>query len=211
MRLGPVRFTVKAGGTSDRASGRRRLIVRDTAFIRPGASGTGGSIQELYGLLADDAARTTLILDDVIAAVAEGRCPVVRTERREHVEQMAERLRPFVRNLVVLKGGTTEKQRRLALKQLHDIPLDEERAVVATGRYLGEGFDDSRLDTLFLALPISWKGTLAQYVGRLHRAHPGKTEVRVYDYVDVRIPVLKRMFERRIKGYQALGYQAFGP
>lgn len=210
MRLGPVRFTIKAGGTSDRTSARRRLIVRGTAFIPPGVSGTGGSIQGLYGLLAGDAARTTLILDDVIAAVAEGRSPVVLTERREHVELMAERLRPFVKNLVVLKGGATEKQRSLALARLHEIPLDEERAVVATGRYLGEGFDDPRLDTLFLALPISWKGTLAQYVGRLHRAHPGKTEVRVYDYVDARVLVLKRMFERRMKGYRALGYSESG-
>lgn len=206
MRLGPVRFTVKAGGTNDRTSARRHLIVRETPFITPSDEGSGSSIQELYGLLADDAARTTLILDDVIAAVAEGRSPVVLTERREHVELMAERLRPFVKNLVVLKGGATEKQRSLALARLRGIPLDEERAVVATGRYLGEGFDDPRLDTLFLALPISWKGTLAQYVGRLHRAHPGKTEVRVYDYVDARVPVLKRMFERRIKGYRALGY-----
>lgn len=206
MRLGPVQFTVKAGVAGERVSGRRRLIVRDTAFAAAVDSSTGGAIQRLYGELAKDSARTAMILDDVIAAIAEGRSPVVLTERREHVELMAERLRPFVKNLVVLKGGTTEKQRFLALKQLHDVPPNEERAVVATGRYLGEGFDDSRLDTLFLALPISWKGTLAQYVGRLHRAHPGKTEVRVYDYVDGRVPVLKRMFERRFKGYRALGY-----
>ena len=211
MRLGPVRFTLKAGVASERASARRRLIVRDTAFITAFDGGTGGAIQELYCALAKDAARTAMILDDVIAAVAEGRCPVVLTERREHVELMADRLRPFVKNLVVLKGGTTERQRRLALEQLRDVPPGEERAVVATGRYLGEGFDDPRLDTLFLALPISWKGTLAQYVGRLHRAHPGKTEVRVYDYVDARVPVLKRMFERRIKGYRALGYSEEEP
>ena len=108
--------------------------------------------------------------------------------------------------MVVLKGGTTEKQRRLALQKLHDVPPDQERTIVATGRYLGEGFDDARLDTLFLALPISWKGTLAQYVGRLHRVHADKTEVRVYDYVDGRVAMLKRMFERRLKGYRALGY-----
>ena len=101
-------------------------------------------------------------------------------------------------------------QHPVALARLYGIPLDEERAVVATGRYLGEGFDDPRLDTLFLALPISWKGTLAQCVGRLHRSHPGKTEVRVYDYVDARVPVLKRMFERRMKGYRALGYSESG-
>ena len=84
---------------------------------------------------------------------------------------------------------------------------DEERLIIATGRYIGEGFDDVRLDTLFLALPISWRGTLQQYVGRLHRQHEGKDELRVYDYVDQDVPVLMRMYKRRLKGYQAMGYE----
>jgi superfamily II DNA or RNA helicase len=90
------------------------------------------------------------------------------------------------------------------------IPEDEERLVLATGRYIGEGFDDSRLDTLFLAMPVSWKGTLAQYTGRLHRLHPGKTEVRIYDYVDVEVPMLRRMFEKRMRAYVAIGYSREG-
>jgi len=90
---------------------------------------------------------------------------------------------------------------------LGELPQDEERLVVATGRYIGEGFDDSRLDTLFLAMPVSWKGTLVQYAGRLHRLHEGKTEVRIYDYVDEKVAVLRRMFERRMRGYSALGYE----
>jgi len=81
-----------------------------------------------------------------------------------------------------------------------------ERLILATGRYIGEGFDDPRFDTLFLAMPISWKGTLAQYVGRLHREHDGKREVIVYDYVDHSVPVLARMAAKREKGYRALGY-----
>jgi superfamily II DNA or RNA helicase len=95
---------------------------------------------------------------------------------------------------------------RAALAQLAAIPADEERLILATGRYAGEGFDDSRLDTLFLALPISWRGTLEQYAGRLHRLHPGKTEVRIFDYVDRQVPVLLRMFERRLRGYRSIGY-----
>ena len=98
------------------------------------------------------------------------------------------------------------KQRREMLDRLAAIPEDEERLVLATGRYIGEGFDDSRLDTLFLALPVSWKGTLVQYTGRLHRLHPGKTEVRIYDYVDSQVPMLARMFERRLRSYRAIGY-----
>ena len=85
------------------------------------------------------------------------------------------------------------------------IPDGEERVLVATGRYIGGGFDDARLDTLFLALPVSWKGTLVQYTGRLHRLPPGKTEVRIYDYVDTDVPMLFKMFKKRLRGYRATG------
>lgn len=91
-------------------------------------------------------------------------------------------------------------------ERLDTIPNDEERLVIATGRYIGEGFDDARLDTLFLALPMSWKGTLVQYTGRLHRLHPAKTAVRIFDYVDHDVPMLRRMFEKRLRGYRAIGY-----
>ena len=100
----------------------------------------------------------------------------------------------------------TVRGRSAAREELAAIPSDEERLILATGRYIGEGFDDARLDTLFLALPVSWKGTLVQYTGRLHRLHPGKTEVRIYDYVDGEVPMLLRMFGRRLRGYRAIGY-----
>jgi superfamily II DNA or RNA helicase len=100
----------------------------------------------------------------------------------------------------------TAKERRGSAEQLASIPDTAERLVLATGRYIGEGFDDARLDTLFLAMPVSWKGTLIQYSGRLHRHHPKKTEVRVYDYVDREVPMLLRMFEKRLRGYRAIGY-----
>ncbi|MBI4454719.1 MAG: hypothetical protein HY644_02335 [Acidobacteria bacterium] len=100
----------------------------------------------------------------------------------------------------------TAKERKNVLKQLASIPESEERLLLATGRYIGEGFDDARLDTLFLTLPLSWKGTLAQYAGRLHRLHPGKSQLRIFDYVDREVPMLRRMFEKRLRGYRALGY-----
>src|SRR5438552_5970702 len=99
-----------------------------------------------------------------------------------------------------------KRQRQSAAEALAQVPENEPRAILATGSYLGEGFDDARLDTLFLALPISWRGTLQQYVGRLHRVHDNKHVVEVYDYVDVDVPVLMRMYERRLKGYAAIGY-----
>lgn len=129
------------------------------------------------------------------------------TERRDHLEQLTQRFSGFSKNVVVLKGGMGKRQLKAALGRLASIPDHEERLIIATGRYLGEGFDDARLDTLFLAMPISWKGTLAQYAGRLHRLHHLKTEVVVYDYVDHLVPTLARMAERRFRGYRALGYE----
>lgn len=121
--------------------------------------------------------------------------------------QFEERLSRFAKNVIVLQGGMGIKQRLDIMKKLSEIPDDEERIILTTGRYLGEGFDDARLDTLFLTMPISWRGTLAQYAGRLHREYDHKTEVVIYDYVDTEVPILLKMWKRRIKGYQAIGYR----
>jgi superfamily II DNA or RNA helicase len=99
-----------------------------------------------------------------------------------------------------------KKQRTKLMDQLHATPKDEERLIIATGRYLGEGFDDARLDTLFLALPVAWRGTITQYAGRLHRDYDGKSEVIIYDYVDDKVPVLAAMFKKRERGYKSIGY-----
>jgi superfamily II DNA or RNA helicase len=99
------------------------------------------------------------------------------------------------------------KQRREAMSALENLPDSAEKVVLATGKYLGEGFDDERLDTLFLTLPISWRGTLAQYAGRLHRTHYSKKEVMIHDYVDVKVPMLAKMYQRRLTGYRAIGYE----
>jgi len=145
--------------------------------------------------------------NDVLNALEEGRSPILLTERRDHLEYFEAQLRPAARNLVVLRGGMGAKQRREATERIAAIPPNEERLVLATGRYIGEGFDDARLDTLFLTLPVSWKGTLVQYAGRLHRSHEGKREVRIFDYADREVPILARMFERRLRGYRAIGYE----
>jgi len=136
---------------------------------------------------------------------------VVLTERTEHVEHLAERLSSDIRHMVVLRGGMGRKELGAVIAQLAAIPENEERVLLATGRYLGEGFDDARLDTLFLTLPVSWRGTIAQYVGRLHRLHDRKREVRVYDYADLNVPMLARMFDRRCRGYEAVGYTIMLP
>jgi len=110
-----------------------------------------------------------------------------------------------------MKGGMGKKQRDALALQIKSVPEDQQRVIIATGRYIGEGFDDARLDTLFLAMPISWRGTLQQYVGRLHRLHENKHVVRVYDYVDSSVPVLNRMYEKRLKAYKAVGYTVARP
>ncbi len=205
MQLGPVRLSVDPRNQAARRPFEHRLRVRETAF-RLDRSATDVGIQEIYRALAWDEARNRLIIADVISALGEGRSPILLTERRDHLEHLAARLSPSVRHLVVLQGGMTPKERRALGATLATVPDGEERLVVATGRYVGEGFDDARMDTLFLAMPISWKGTLVQYSGRLHRLHPRKTEVRIFDYVDREVPLLLRMFEKRLRTYRAIGY-----
>ena len=125
----------------------------------------------------------------------------------EHLETLKGLLENKIQNLIIMKGGMGKKQRQAALNALESLPDDAEKAVLATGRYLGEGFDDERLDTLFLTLPISWRGTLNQYAGRLHRIHDTKKKVVIYDYADLDVPVLVRMYDRRLRGYRAIGYE----
>ena len=159
----------------------------------------------IYAALAKDDGRNDLIFDDVLKSLEARRSPIVLTERKDHLDYLERRFSPFVKNLVVLRGGMSAKDRKAAGVALN-VPDDNERLILATGRYIGEGFDDSRLDTLFLTMPIAWKGTLAQYVGRLHREHDGKRDVLVVDYVDHTVPVLARMAAKRRAGYRALGY-----
>jgi superfamily II DNA or RNA helicase len=205
MQVGPVRFAIDAKAQAGRRPFNHRLLVRETAFRMPVAENAPG-IQDIYAALAHDDARNELILNDVIRALEDGRSPILLTERKDHLEYFACRLERLARHLVVLQGGMGAKAHRAVRTQLAAIPANEERLVLATGRYIGEGFDDARLDTLFLAMPVSWKGTLVQYTGRLHRLHPGKSEVRIFDYVDREVPMLLRMFEKRLRGYRAIGY-----
>jgi superfamily II DNA or RNA helicase len=204
MQCGPVRFVIPPNSRGAARPFEHRLVCRNTTFS--GALGEG-AIQQQYAALVVDENRNKQILEDIDQVLVEGRSPIVLTERKDHLEYLAAQLAPRVRHLVVLFGGRGAKSERLALKQMASIPDDEERVVLATGRYIGEGFDDARLDTLFLTMPVAWKGTMVQYAGRLQRLHPSKAEVRIYDYVDVRVPMLARMFDKRLGAYRAMGYE----
>ncbi len=207
MQCGPVRHRVDARAQAVGRGIVHRAKHRLTEFQLPPplAASDRPSMPAVYAAIAQDEPRNNLIFDDVLKALEAKRSPVVLTERRDHLEYLQKRFSRFVRNLVVLRGGMSAGERKAAEAALR-VADDQERLILATGRYIGEGFDDQRLDTLFLTMPISWKGTLAQYVGRLHRQHDGKTEVLVVDYVDEMVPVLARMAAKRRTGYRALGY-----
>jgi superfamily II DNA or RNA helicase len=207
MQCGPIRYRVDARNEALKRPFKHLVRVRSTAFTLPlEQTGASLSIQQVYHALANNANRNDLIFDDVLSSLEAGRSPVVITERTDHLDHLASRLSRFAKNVFVLRGGRTEHQRRTIAERMAAVRESEERLILATGRYLGEGFDDPRLDTLFLTMPISWKGTLAQYAGRLHRLHDRKRDVVIYDYVDENVPVLARMAAKRRTGYGALGY-----
>ena len=208
MQCGPVRYRVEPKKQALARPFVHTVLVRPTGFqpLREANPDVRVLFHELYGELIADEVRNRLICEDVTSAVREGRSSIVLTERTEHLEQLAQRLAPVVRHLIVLQGGMGRKKLNEVLARLAAVPEHEDRVLLATGRYIGEGFDDARLDTLFLTLPVSWRGTIAQYAGRLHRLHDRKREVRIYDYADLNVPMLARMFDRRCRGYEAIGY-----
>jgi superfamily II DNA or RNA helicase/very-short-patch-repair endonuclease len=209
MQCGPVRYRVNAKQRAAAHPFKHTVMVRPTDFcpLRPANPNVRLQFHELYEELIGDEERNRLICHDLMQTLREGRSPLVLTERNAHLDSLAKQLAREVQHLVVLRGGMRKKELDAISGRLAAIPADEARVILATGRYVGEGFDDARLDTLFLALPVSWHGTIAQYVGRLHRLYDGKREVRVYDYADLNVPMLARMFDRRSRGYEAIGYK----
>ncbi|MBU4301881.1 MAG: DEAD/DEAH box helicase [Actinobacteria bacterium] len=205
MQCGPTRCVIDDSGKGA-GSFKRRLICRQTDFTLPSRE-VEPTIQEIYAALAADRPRTEMIVKDIVQAVGEGRCPIVLTERTEHLNVLVSCLGESLENVIAMHGRLGARKRREAAERLESMPDGEAWVVVATGKYIGEGFDDSRLDTLFLAMPISGKGTIVQYTGRLQRSHPGKKEVRIYDYMDSGVPMLRGMFKKRLVGYRAIGYR----
>ena len=205
MQCGPVRFNLSAKVMAATNPFEHKVIPRHTDFRMP-PDLAELTIQDVYGGLTTDASRNEMIASDIAHALSSGRSPLLLTGRTEQLQYFAARLSSAAKHVFVLKGGMGTKQRRETAEAIAAVPEDESRLILATGSYIGEGFDDARLDTLFLAMPISWKGTLQQYAGRLHRLHDNKRVVQVYDYVDDGVLMLARMYERRLKGYNSIGY-----
>ena len=213
MQCGPVRYRDNARQQAALRPFTHHVLVRPTGFRAPDlpAADSRAEFQRLYEALTQNPGRNQLICMDVIAAVQAGRFPLVLTERTEHLRLLATQLSAAIPHVITLQGGMGRKQIQAAMASLAQVPDGQGRVLLATGRYIGEGFDEPRLDTLFLTLPVSWRGTIAQYVGRLHRLHTDKREVQVYDYADLDVPMLARMFERRCAGYEAVGYTLLLP
>lgn len=157
--------------------------------------------------LAEDEYRNLFVVKDVIEALKEGRSPIILTSRTAHVEILAGLLKPHCQNVVTLVGSESIREKRQKMECLQSIPSTEPLVIVATGKYVGEGFDYARLDTLFLVSPVAWKGIVVQYAGRLHREFEGKQDVQIYDYIDIRVPVCESMYRKRLKGYASIGYR----
>ena len=205
MQCGPIRFSTDVKSQIAKQSFDRFLIPRFTSYNSILEDRL--SIATLYKYLSEDEIRNNLIVEDICKAVNTGRTPIILTNRTAHVSVLAEKLKATIKNVISLTGAGTTREKREAMQRLQTIPDSEQLVIVATGKYIGEGFDYPRLDTLFLALPISWKGLLTQYAGRLHREYEGKKDVRIYDYIDIHEPICDSMYKKRLKGYAAIGYK----
>ena len=205
MQCGPIRFSTDVKSQIAKQSFDRFLIPRFTSYNSILEDRL--SIATLYKYLSEDEIRNNLIVEDICKAVNTRRTPIILTNRTAHVSVLAEKLKATIKNVISLTGAGTTREKREAMQRLQNIPDSEQLVIVATGKYVGEGFDYPRLDTLFLALPISWKGLLTQYAGRLHREYEGKKDVRIYDYIDIHEPICDSMYRKRLKGYAAIGYK----
>ena len=203
MAAGPIRHKVKNSGDEKFEQEVQIHQSYDTPPLHLTRSEERPKIADAYRWIMENEARTQRIVSDVIDSVRENRHPIVLTERREHAEMINNLLKESGIDSLILKGAMKAAERKRV-----DEHLDSAQVIVATGKYVGEGFDLPRLDTLFLAMPIAWKGTLAQYAGRIHRESDGKIRVTVHDYVDCGLPMLQRMFNKREKSYKAMGYTA---
>jgi len=210
-QCGPIRFLVDAKKQAEERPFDHYIIPRFTSFKLPSKDGDNvPSIQGIYSELSVDEIRNDLIVDDVVDCRQKGRNSLVLTGRVAHVETLAGKLKDRIPDVVALTGGMGAKKTGNLLEKISSMPREKPLTLVATGKFIGEGFDEPRLDTLFLAMPISWKGTVQQYTGRLHRLCDNKKDVQVYDYVDIHVPMLEKMYGRRLKGYASIGYQSKG-
>lgn len=211
MHCGPIRYRDNPIKQAEKRPFDHYIVPRFTSLRVPVNSDEKDlSIQDLYTEIMDNDFRNQQIVEDVLKNYHQGRNCIVLSLRTAHVELLAKKLREEVPDVITMMGGMGKKTTQAVFQHLTDIPDDKNIILVATGHFIGEGFDEPRLDTLFLAMPISWKGTLQQYAGRLHRLFKTKKEVRIYDYVDIQVKMMEKMYQKRLNGYASMGYKAKG-
>ncbi len=201
MQCGPVRHVAKRP-----AHVPEQLVVQVRHLPTPPMP-DNATIQDVIGLLANDKERNARIANDAIKALDEGRKVLLLTKRNEHLDLLREHFRDLAYPCFVLHGRMKAKERQAIVKNLDELPANTPHLLLASAQLVGEGFDHAPLDTLILALPISWQGTLQQYAGRLHREYASKTDVLIQDYVELDHPQLARMWDKRQRGYRAMGYR----
>ena len=201
MQSGPVRHIAKRPTHVP-----DQLMVRLRHLLAPSIP-QHASIQEVIRLLSEDSARNARIVADATNALKNGRKVLLLTKRTEHLALLHTQLAKAEYPCFMLHGRMKAKERQAIIKALADLPEGAPHILLASGQLVGEGFDHAPLDTLILTLPISWTGTLQQYAGRLHRDHAHKSDILIYDYVELDHPQLYRMWEKRQRGYRAMGYK----
>ena len=213
MHCGAIRFRDDAKRQAEKRPFEHYIVPRFTSFRihkLMEQEEKEWTIQELYTEIVTNEIRNQQIVKDVIACHQQGKNCIVLTERVEHVKILAGMLSGKIPDIISVTGGMGAKSTRETIGKIAAAPPEKPLTILATGRFIGEGFDEPRLDTLFLAMPISWKGTLQQYAGRLHRLSEGKMEALVYDYIDIHVRMFERMYNRRLSGYAAIGYKVKG-
>ena len=211
MQCGGIRYRDNPRKQADKRPFDHFVIPRFTDFrVSIEKKDDEVSIIEIYREIIESEMRNNLIIDDVIKSSEAGKNCIVLTERTTHVEYISSKLKEKIPDVISLTGGMKMKDTGRILGQISEYPKNKQITIIATGRYVGEGFDVPRLDTLFLAMPISWKGTLQQYAGRLHRLYENKKEVIIYDYIDIHVRMLEKMYYKRLSGYAAIGYKTKG-
>ncbi len=202
MQCGPIRH---AASLPSNAPNDLEVRVRECPSTI--AQSPDAGIQEVFSYIANDENRTADLVEEILGAYEKGRKVLVLTERMDHLKKILVALESQLPSVCVLHGRMSTRQRAAMLSELKALPPDADRVLLATGKLVGEGFDHPHLDTLILAMPISWKRTLQQYAGRVHREHNEKENVWIIDFVDTDHPALMRMWERRRRGYRAMGYR----
>ena len=208
MLIGPIRYSYTAKEKAKEQGIQHLVYPRFTRTVPPrGVITDKMHPNEAYEIIHNNDVRDEQIIEDVKNCVAAGRTPVVLSRYKDHSEKLYKRLKSHADHVFLMTGNNSKKEHRKILEQMHQVDKDESLILIATGSLVGEGFDFPRLDTLFMATPVSFRGVVEQYAGRLNRDYEGKENVIIYDYVDNHIPMFNNMYMKRLKAYKQIGYE----